>query len=290
MSVAYVGEVRSPLAWIGGKYYSAERILEAFPPANRYDVYVEPFGGAAHVLARKSPAHHLEIYNDRNRDLVNWWRWMRDHPEKLEARLDTLPYSRALYQDYHASLFDGSPLDSLERAVRWYYVLRSSFSATVRPRKTGWNNAIRHQSAGPVHTFRHATELFRVVAARFRYVQLECRDFAAVIEQYQGLRTLLYVDPPYLGCENYYQGPDGKRFTWGDHERLATLLNATPSLVALSYYDHSQLEEWYPAPRWRRLQWETVKHSQRTRAQRDKGHEVLLCNYPAPVSLWEVEA
>src|SRR5947209_2514014 len=94
--------VRSPLTWIGGKYYSAAIILSAFPPDNIYDVYVEPMGGAAHVLAQKSPAHHVEVYNDINQDVVNFWMWLRDMPAALYGRLRSLPYSRALYYRYHA--------------------------------------------------------------------------------------------------------------------------------------------------------------------------------------------
>ncbi len=42
--------ISSPLKWIGGKAASAQRIIAAFPSPNSYDVYVEPCGGAAHVL------------------------------------------------------------------------------------------------------------------------------------------------------------------------------------------------------------------------------------------------
>jgi DNA adenine methylase len=273
------GGTRSPLVWIGGKYYSVSQVLAAFPPAQDYDVYCEPMGGAAHVLAAKPEGSHIEIYNDANGDLVNFWMWVRDMPGVLEERLRSLPYSRALYYEYHASLYDGSDLDSLERAVRWFYVLRSSFSARVVPVAHGWSaSGFKNQA----RSYHNALSLFEAVSERFRYVQLDCRDFAAVIEQYQGSRTLFYVDPPYIGCEDYYRDETGAgRFTWEDHVQLAALLNQTEAKVALSYYVHPQLEEWYPPDRWRCLTWATVKHSQRTHLQRDAGHEVLLMNYPS---------
>ncbi|MBO0784163.1 MAG: DNA adenine methylase, partial [Ktedonobacteraceae bacterium] len=136
-----------------GKYYSARRILSAFPAAGAYDVYVEPMGGAAHVLMQKSPQHHVEIYNDLNQDVVNCWMWLRDQPQELYERLRSLPYSRALYYRYHASLYDGSDLDSLERAVRWFYVLRASFSGWLARSPHGWkssgmkNEALSYQNA-----------------------------------------------------------------------------------------------------------------------------------------------
>src|SRR6266487_196577 len=302
------GRARSPLVWIGGKYYSVTHVLAALPPAHGlpqvhssmpsrgvthvlaalppaqdYDVYCEPMGGAAHVLASKLEGSHVEIYNDVNRDLVNFWMWVRDLPEVLEERLRSLPYSRVLYYQYHASLYDGTELDSLERAVRWFYVLRSSFSACVGPCPYGWSAS---GSKNQARSYQNALSLFEAVSQRFRYVQLDGRDFVEVITQYQGPRVLFYVDPPYIGCEDYYRDETGAaRFTWADHERLAVLLNETEAKVALSYYAHPHLEEWYPPDRWRRLSWATVKHAQRTHVQRDAGQEVLLMNYPESVGL-----
>ena len=274
--------LRSPLPWIGGKYYSAQRILAAFPAPESYDTYVELFGGAAHVLIQKPPAHHTEVYNDIESDLVNFWLVCRDQVGELEARCRSLPYSRALSSQYHRSLFDGTPLEPVERAARWFYVLRSSYSAWLRPGSpTGWRAANRYD----VTDYHSALELFAVVQQRFRHVLIDCRDFAAVFRQYNRPDTLFYVDPPYLGVEGYYQ----HSFTQTDHERLAALLTQTEAAVALSYYPHPLLDALYPAARWRRVTWAVAKHSQRSRATRERATEMLLCNYPAPAAtLWEL--
>src|SRR5579859_4518079 len=118
--------VPSPLKWIGGKHHLAQRILAAFPAPHCYDTYHEPCGGAAHVLLRKPNWGHREIYNDLNDDLCNFWRHMQDHAEELVARLAALPYSRALYYQFHLRLFDGGHIEPLERAVLWFYVLRGT--------------------------------------------------------------------------------------------------------------------------------------------------------------------
>lgn len=264
------------IPWIGGKHFSATRIRQAFPLSEEYDVYVELFGGGASVMAGLAPDHHVEVYNDLNEDLVNWWIQTRDHPEQMQTLLDTLPYSRMLYETYHTSLFDGSPLEPIERAVRWYYVLRGSYVVTVRQSRNGWSSG---RGGERVKTYRNAIALFPKVAARFRYVQIECRDFADVLRQYESSRTLFYVDPPYIGHEHYYRGPGRKAFDWHDHERLADLLNATPAKVALSYYPHPQLEVWYPSSRWQRREWQTIKHAQRSRPTHDRVQEILLTNY-----------
>src|SRR5258708_13181450 len=97
-------QVRSPIPWIGGKYYSASKILEAFPSPQSYSTYVELFGGAGHVLFRKPQYQHIEVYNDLNGDLVNFWMYCRDHPQELQDQIDSLPYSRQLHNIWHQAL------------------------------------------------------------------------------------------------------------------------------------------------------------------------------------------
>ena len=44
-----MNKIRSPLIWFGGKGKVADEIICRMP---LHKVYVEPFGGAAHVMAK----------------------------------------------------------------------------------------------------------------------------------------------------------------------------------------------------------------------------------------------
>lgn len=279
--------MRSPLPWIGGKHYSARQILQAFPHHKDYDVYCDLFGGAAHVLIQKPTYRHVEVYNDINGDLVNFWMQCRDNATALEERCRTLPYARSLYYAYHKSLFDGTEMDALERATRWFYVLRSNFSGKpLKPTADGWINGLKDPSHAASHAYQASIDMFGSLQKRMSCVLIENRDFATIFQSYARRRALIYVDPPYLDCEHYYQqGSD--EFSLQDHQRLAALLNGTPAYVALSYYPHPLLDELYPAGKWHRITWETFKHSQRTKASHDVATEMLLTNYqPAALELW----
>lgn len=277
--------LRSPLPWIGGKHYSAQRILQAFPHYKSYDVYCDLFGGAAHVLIQKPPYKHVEVYNDINDDLVNFWMQCRDNAAALEDRCRTLPYARSLYYAYHKSLFDGTQMDNLERATRWFYVLRSNFSGKpLHATPDGWNVGCKNPNHGSGHAYHGAIDQFASLHTRFQRVQIDNRDFSDVFALWNTKRTLFYVDPPYIDAEHYYENA----FTLQDHQRLAALLNTTPAYIALSYYPHPLLSELYPADKWRRITWETFKHSQRTKETHDVATELLLTNYPpAARELWQ---
>ena len=276
--------VRSPLPWMGGKYHLARRILDEFPPADTYDTYVEPFGGAAHVLLLKPVQKHFEVYNDLNGDLVNFWLQCRDNADELQKRLNTLPYSRQLYYEYHKSLFQGASLTPLDRAERWFYVLRGSFLPVMSRSPQGWGMGSVRSGRSRAQSYYNALQLFASLSVRFRSIEIDNRDFEHIICQHQSPRTLFYCDPPYVDAEHYYEG----RFGLDDHKRLAKLLNETPAYVALSYYPHPLIDQLYLSSRWRRVTWTTVKHSQRTKQKHDAVSEMLLLNYPA-VQTCEIE-
>lgn len=284
--------MRSPLNCVGGKFYSREHILSFFPPPKTYTAYCEVFGGAAHVLLAKPTFNHLEIYNDYNNDLVNFWMQCRDNVEELQQRCSSLPYARSLYNEYHASLWDGTMLEPTERAVRWFYVLRSSFSGNIRKGRGGWGYAISGDI--PIlrsSSYHSAISIFQEVSSRFRNIQIECQDFEKIIKVYERPTTFFYCDPPYIGHEDYYGGVP--LFDLADHERLAQILNATPAKVALSYYPDEKLDEWYPTSKWRRMTWEVNKHSEGLKAgkKRQKATELMLMNYPpSDQSLWDWSA
>jgi DNA adenine methylase len=267
--------VRSPLKWIGGKFHAAHRILAAFPPAHTYTTYLEPCGGAAHVLMAKQNLGHREIYNDLNDDLYNFWYQVQNNADDLRERLRSHPYSRHLYYEYYIRLFDGSQIPPIERATMWFYILRSTGTGWLRDPAGGWNNTEANALA-----FRSSLELFKPVQERITHPRLvlDNRDVERVIEEYDSPTTLMYVDPPYYGAEYYYQvGMKKYEKKTFDHKRLAELLNAVQGHVALSYYSYPELKDWYPADRWRRMSWQ--QHKPSSLDAEKEGEELLLMNY-----------
>ena len=80
-----------PLRYHGSKWRLAPWIISQFPT---HRTYCEPFAGGAGVLLRKMPSE-VEIYNDLDGRVVNFFRVARDHPAELMTQLLLTPYARA---------------------------------------------------------------------------------------------------------------------------------------------------------------------------------------------------
>ena len=87
---------KSPISWVGGKYYIAKTLIPMFP---KHTTYVEVFGGAAHIMCRKEPSA-VDVYNDIDCRLVNFFRVLQDDIKcnALCKRLRVTPYSREEFE------------------------------------------------------------------------------------------------------------------------------------------------------------------------------------------------
>jgi DNA adenine methylase len=284
--------MHSPVCWLGGKSRIASQIIEAFPLASSYDVFCEPFVGSASILFAKPRGNHLEVINDLNSRLITFWMAVRDDVERLQWKLQTLPYSEALFKQYRQNLNNHEILEMVEEAAQWYYINRCTIAGHINSQKgfsyTAPKGKIKYAVPSEAVSYHNAVALLSVITGRLREVQIHAWDFEKIIKKYQTSRTLFYVDSPYIGSEPYYEVDGTPLFTQDDHVRLAELLNKISAQVAISHYDHSWLHELYPASKWRKLIWQTNKESSRMNRELQVTQEVLLCNYPAiDPGLWE---
>jgi len=256
---------RSPLIWFGGKGKTAHNIISRFP---EHTCYVEPFGGAAHVIAQKPPVY-AEVYNDIDGEVVNFLLVARNEPERLQKACDSLPYSRGLYEKWKR---ETPPDDEFERAVRFFYINRSGIakgnSGSAFSTDTGWRHSKEHNTA---RTYQSACHLIPQFADRMKSVMIDNRDFRDIIRVYDSSTTLFYIDPPYIGREKYYAGG----FTEQDHRDLAEMLNKVRGKVVISYYDDPLLDELYP--NWTRERFQAAR--QVVNGNNNTAEELLLMNF-----------
>lgn len=230
-----------PLRWLGGKYVLAPWIIGHFPP---HHTYVEPFGGAAHVLLAKPPSP-VEVYADVDGRLVNFFRVLRD-PEKaarLQELLRLTPYAREEFRECSARPDEG---DEVERARRFFVSVRMSFAGIPG---NSWGYARRTNQA---RTTARVVDNLMKVAERFRHVQVDQGDFREVIPRWDSPETLFYCDPPYVPSTRR-SGEYAHEMSLEDHRALVELLLRVTGMVVLSGYPN---ELYLPLERagWKRVE------------------------------------
>lgn len=180
------------LIYPGGKVKISSWVISFFP---RHKIYVEPFGGAAGVLLNKAPSP-LEVYNDLNSDLVNFFRVLRDKEKAAELirRLKLTPYAR---EEYY-SCYPMPEGDDIERAR--VLVCRASMGIGIRmmvsESRSGFAADCKKIRKNAQAFVNHVAKMGEI-AERFRSVVIENKDALELIPRYDSPNTLWYLDPPY---------------------------------------------------------------------------------------------
>jgi len=222
--------LRSFIAWVGGKRQLAKQIVAMMPP---HKAYVEVFGGAGWVLfAKPKEASKAEIFNDINQDLINPYRVIRSRLAEFYCRQQYLVTSRIEFRDFLERGRSSAWLDDVERAVGFYYLLKSSFASKGR---TFYLDRTRAPGYRPDRVF------LEEIRERLCNVVLECRDFEQLIHACDRPDTFFYCDPPYA-AGSYYR----HQFTEEDHRRLAQVLRGIKGRFLLSYDNAPFIRELYP--------------------------------------------
>jgi len=230
---------RPALRYHGGKWRLAPWIISHFP---QHTTYVEPFGGGASVLLRKQ-ASFIEVYNDLNGLVVNFFKVLRECPDEFMRMIELTPYSRQEFIESQEHCDD--PLELARRFYIWSWQGRGR-GGVKEP--GGWRFMSRAtRGKTPVDDWTNNQHLWQIVQ-RLRNVHIENGKAIEIIKRYDGPEALFYVDPPYV------QSTRGKRwaqaayqFEYSDeqHRELASALHDVEGTVILSGYPSDLYNELY---------------------------------------------
>jgi DNA adenine methylase len=210
-----------PFSYIGGKRALANRIIALFP---EHRAYVEPFAGGAQVFFRKEPSK-VEVLNDLDREVVNFYRICQSHFEELVRYLRFTVVSRAWFELLNET--DPAKLTDIQRAARYLYLSKTCYAGLVRRH----NYAVRVDAQ---HSF-NAERIPSIIEAthhRLARVQIECLPYEKVLARYDRATTLFYLDPPYYERKLYRYNLEPEEFA-----TMAARLGALQGKFILSLND-----------------------------------------------------
>lgn len=287
--------INSPFRYAGGKFYARKLILSHIP---QHTNYIEPFAGGGSIFFAKEKVNFNHL-NDADEELINVYRIIRDYPEQLiqhlkrrsvrESRIPLiytkqvslnhpLPATKELH-GFFKNIF--RPRTDLEKALRWFYLNRTSYSGIMNKQNMYWGYGDKY-SMQPKNWARNILR----TSEKLQNVHLTSFDFENVIDNAPN-ESLLFIDPPYYNADQdkFYQ----HHFSNEDHIRLLNCLrrNNHRLRIFLTYDNTPEIRNMY--------NWMTEMHDkewnyciQRTddqknktkkKGERYKGKELFILNY-----------
>jgi len=267
-------EINSPFRYAGGKFYARKLIMEHIP---KHSYYLEPLAGGASLFFAKDKVEKNWL-NDIDNDLMNCLTVIRDYPKELIHRLKDEKATKERHT-YYKNVFE--PKTELDRAVRWFYLNRTSYSGIMNMQNCFWGYGDKY-SMRPENWPRNILR----TSAKLQGVKLTSSDFEKVIGEAED-GAFLFVDPPYFNTDQdkFYTHV----FKRDDHFRLCNALKKNRKrLKFLLTYDNSpeiwELYNW--ATKLHEKEWnytlnrtDDQKNGTKRKGTRYKGKELFIVNY-----------
>lgn len=250
--------VQKPFSYFGGKGFLAHRIVDYLPP---HHTYCEVFGGSAAVLFAK-PQSPIEVYNDVNSLLNNFFRVLQDREKTMELQrlLALTPYSKEFFEEAKAKV--ETETDPLMKAYYFFVVARQSFCGFRSVKDAFWGYQVKAHTAGvarSVATYLSAIEKLPDYYERIITVQIEKEDWRVILEKYDDNETCFYLDPPYIP-ETRKSGKYDYEMSLEDHQELIERILQLKGKVLLSGYRHP-IHEPLENAGWARVDFTAVCHA-----------------------------
>ncbi len=181
----------------------------------------------------KKEESKVEIINDINKDLVTLYRVIQHHLEEFIRYLKWILVAREEFSRFKAENPD--TLTDIQRAVRFYYLLRAGYGAKV----VGQTFNIGPTRPSSLNLLRIEEELSEA-HLRLSRVYIENMHYQKLIERFDRPETFFYIDPPYYGNENDYG--EGI-FNREDFARLRDVLAGIQGRFIVSINDVREIRE-----------------------------------------------
>lgn len=198
--------MNSPIKWVGGKRNIKKLLVSLLP---EHYQYVEVFGGAGWVLLDKEQSK-IEILNDINSDLINFYKVVKDKVKCNELILDlqTTLKSRELFDEYDKIYQTKQYENDIQQAKIFYYLLKLSFGGRINRDKNSF--CVRNDGIKMINYDKFMEE-FLQLHKRLQNVFIENADWEYILDKYNRKdgKGVFFLDPPYLDTSE-----DDYKTTW----------------------------------------------------------------------------
>jgi DNA adenine methylase len=189
----------------------------------------------------KSPAP-IEIINDLNEEIVNFYEQLRDHGDDLLRKIELTPYARF---ELELSRTGSRRISKLERARRFFAAAMMAVNGSFGVGRGGFSVSSSYSRSGMearVSRWHGMQESLITVVERLKTVRIEKKNALDLLDEFSNRpATLMYLDPPYLGkrTKGYDHDENSEEF----HEKLLKAAIKAKCMIFISGYDSDLYSE-----------------------------------------------
>lgn len=258
--------IKTPISYYGGKQTLIRHILPLIP---EHTTYTEAYVGGAALYFAKQPSE-LEVINDVNGNLVNFYRILKSEFSQLKILIDQTLHSRREHE--YAQIVYEFPefFEPVRRAWALWVLSKMSFASKLDG-SFGYDKA-RNSVAKKV---RNARDSFtESLSTRLELTQIEQTDALRIIRSRDTDKAFHFVDPPYVGTDcGHYSGT----YNLMDFQNLLELLTQIKGKFMLTMFPHEMLDKFVKRNGWKVHEVERTISASKTR--RRKQVELIVRNY-----------
>lgn len=231
--------MKTVLNYPGSKQMIKNWILSYIPP---HIVYVEPYFGSGTIFFDKEPAK-IEIINDIDKDIYNYFKVLRDDPEKLIEKIMFTPFAIEEYKkSRELSIYDNEIERARKFAVRCYFGIGNS-----NVYKNGFRRSKSKTASNKSKTWAQLPDHLKKATIRLKNAIIENDEAINIIKKYNNKDVFIYCDPPYIlsSRKNHLYNYE---MTDNQHMELLKTLKDHKGKILISGYDNELyneiLEDW----------------------------------------------
>ncbi|MBF2754204.1 MAG: DNA adenine methylase [Gammaproteobacteria bacterium AqS3] len=209
-----------PFRYYGGKVQILSWLINQFPKSFSF---VDVFGGSGVVSLNVVDRYKRVVWNDIDRNVVNFFKVLRDDSEELIRLIELTPVAR----DEHLAAWEYSDYP-VENARRFFVRMTQSFNNYGLKGRCSWlGGSLESKKSRAGYVFARVKGLEEVVR-RLQHIEIENKPFHDLIEKESHPDNFFFVDPPYLNSTR-----NGSAYahdmTDDEHERLFRMLDQSPA-------------------------------------------------------------
>ncbi|MBK5285723.1 MAG: DNA adenine methylase, partial [Bacteroidia bacterium] len=230
----------------------------------------EPFFGGGAIYFTKTPSE-IEVINDTNGDLINFYRIVKSNCKKLEREIKTTLHAREHHQT--AKIVLGYPhlFNDVKRAWAIWVLANEGYSSRL---DSEWGYD-RKKNTSAKRLYYKREDFTNEYAKRMEKTEIENDDALRVIETRDSKQSFFYCDPPYF---NAGRGHFAK-YSESDFEKLLQLLTGIKGKFLLSSYPSELLNKYIRKNKWQTKEIDMSLDVSAKFKMAKRKTEVLTANY-----------